>query len=384
MAPHQIDALSFDRGTLSIDGWSKAGPPQHVIYDNSKYYLAGALAVPRPDVAELFGLGSEDWGFHAVFRLEILNFDAARLLAYFADGQVVEGAAIHRRSIRTEIVQAKHLAIKKRPLAVVTMVKNEPDFLPIWLRHYGRQIGLDDCYVLDHASDDGSTSDLPCSVIRLPASPFEENSRAALVSDFCSSLLRNYEAVLYTDADELIVADPRIAPTLSEYVRTSNPPEIVTMIGMDLLHDEPNEGPLDPKRSVLAQRRWGWAAEAACKPTMIRRPHRWSQGFHLTHEPKAFHHLYNFHIAYADMEIARRRQLKRNRFSPEGNAGGHHRADPDNLINHLRRITPWHSRVEANFGGCAVERSFTDTVKPYSIEQASVLWGLPDRFRSAA
>lgn len=272
--------------------------------------------------------------------------------------------------------------LRKRPLAIVTMVRNEPDFLPIWLHHYERQVGLDDCYILDHASDDSSTQNAGCNVIRLPESPFHEASRSALVSSFCASLLQNYDAVLYTDADEIVMSDPIVAPTLSEYVKNANPPDVVTTIGMDLLHEEGVETPLDPTRSVLSQRRWARASHAGCKPTFIRRPYQWGLGFHFVNGEPIFRGLYNFHIAYADMEIAHRRQAKRNRFLPIG-GGAHHAADPTGLMNHIRRDTPWGKRVQVEFGGCPTEAEFTGRLVPFSVQQEPVIWGIPERFRAA-
>ena len=38
------------------------------------------------------------------------------------------------------------------------MTYNEPDFVPIWTRHYTRHVGTEHCYVFDHGSDDGSTT----------------------------------------------------------------------------------------------------------------------------------------------------------------------------------------------------------------------------------
>ena len=72
-------------------------------------------------------------------------------------------------------------------LAAVTMAYNEPDYTDIWCRHYARQVGLENCYVIDHGSDDGTTEQLGAvNVIRIPRSPKDNEVRARLVSDFCS------------------------------------------------------------------------------------------------------------------------------------------------------------------------------------------------------
>ena len=52
-------------------------------------------------------------------------------------------------------------------VAALTMVRDEAVFLPIWCRHYLRQVGYGNLYVLDHASRDGSTESLPAQVTKI-------------------------------------------------------------------------------------------------------------------------------------------------------------------------------------------------------------------------
>ncbi len=153
------------------------------------------------------------------------------------------------------------------------------------------------------------------------------------------------------------------------------------MIGMDLLHEEGIEGPLLPEASIFSQRRWVRATHSNCKPTFIRKPYKWGLGFHFVEGTPVFRGLYNFHIAYADMDIARRRQAKRNRFLPAG-GGAHHAIAPESILDLVRRVTPWDRRVEVQFGNCPTETEFTDRMKPLSVEQEPVVWGIPDRFRT--
>ena len=54
-------------------------------------------------------------------------------------------------------------------LAAITMVRDERVMLPRWVAHYGSECGTDHLYVIDDSSTDGSTDDLPCSVIRIPS-----------------------------------------------------------------------------------------------------------------------------------------------------------------------------------------------------------------------
>lgn len=226
--------------------------------------------------------------------------------------------------------------VSPRTLAVVTMAYNERDMLPLWLRHYGAQVGLEHCYVIDDGSDDGSTAGIaPANLMRMPRQPFDDEKRGAFVSEFCSSLLKYYDHVAYADADEIILADPRHHVSLPAFcVATEH--DVVTAIGLNVQHIAGDEPPLDPHRSISEQRRWVQPLSSMCKPMITRRPIRWTAGFHGANAPPVFDHLFNFHLGYCDRDLALRRQAKRRDtlFATE-NARHHHRFDDGQLVQML-------------------------------------------------
>src|SRR5215210_7701903 len=104
-------------------------------------------------------------------------------------------------------------------ICALTMAYNEAPNLPRWVEHYSAQFGAQNCIVVDHGSDDGSTEALTHPVGRFGVSrerPFDEHPRAAFVSSIASALLEYYDGVLYTDTDEYVVADPRRYASLSD------------------------------------------------------------------------------------------------------------------------------------------------------------------------
>lgn len=270
-------------------------------------------------------------------------------------------------------------ASEKQSVAVVTMVHNEPDMLPVWLRHYASEVGAENCFVIDHGSDDGSTSDIGCTVSRLVRSLFDDNFRATVVSGYCAALLHMYDTVIYTDCDELIRADPDLAKTLTDFVSSRDMPAVGYVLGMDVLHAE-GEPPLNYDTPILAQRRWARPSHALCKPLVIRKSFHWAAGFHNIHAEAEFCGLYMFHIAYADETVTRRRQAKRNAHPP-AHGGDHHKISPDAMVDLLRMHTPWGNKVELRLGGCQVERDYVATMAPWSCQPASAIWAIPDRFR---
>jgi hypothetical protein len=223
----------------------------------------------------------------------------------------------------------------KSPLAVVTMVYNEPDFLPVWATHYRAAVGAEHCYVVDHGSDDGSIeASEPFNSRRLPRSPLDEVWRANLVSHMCNDLLDRYDAVAYADVDELLVADPRRFTGLIELSRSTEA-DVLTAFGADVLEVR-GDRILDLTRPISARRRWMRPFSSLCKPALIRRPVRWSPGFREADAPSVFDGFYLFHIAYVDNGITARRQAKRRLVQRSAGHGGQHGISPDEILQMIK------------------------------------------------
>lgn len=286
----------------------------------------------------------------------------------------------------------------KAPLAVVTMVFNEQTFLPVWLRHYGDQIGSANCFVLDHGSTDGSTGQArvqDASVVRIPRSPQDDSLRCGFVSDFCASLLNWYDAVIYTDVDELLVADPASHASLLTFAASVGENEVVTALGFDVVQVPDLEPALDWTGRMAPQRDWLRFSSAMCKPVLIRRRVAWAPGFHCIDTGPAFSDLFLFHLRYVDLPsgLARlRRTRKQPWITPE--AGSHQRMPDERWEGMLRGmaglpkrtdvtllsddpvLADWRDRVLAS----AVSRS--DALYRIDLHlSGDELWRLPERFR---
>jgi hypothetical protein len=214
-------------------------------------------------------------------------------------------------------------------LAAVTMVYNEPDYMDLWCRHYGALVGPENCHVIDHGTDDGTTATLGAvRVTRLPRSPKDNALRARLVSAFCADLLHRYDAVLHVDVDELLVPDPRCHRDLRDCARAMKGP-VMNAIGLEVWHLAKTEPAIDITRPVSLQRDWTWFNSGLCKPVLIREPVNWSPGFHSVGTPVAFDHLFLFHLRYFDVERGLKR-LARTRSMPwADDYSGLHQRQPD-------------------------------------------------------
>jgi hypothetical protein len=198
-------------------------------------------------------------------------------------------------------------------IAIVTMVYNERVNLPIWIRHYSAHCPGAALFVIDHGSDDGSTQGLPgINLIPLPRTPFDDQTRTEFVTDFQHALLRFYDIVIYTDCDEMLVADPRDHVSLASFLAATGS-EVIAPTGLLLLHLPGIEPPIDPSAPILGQRRYVEFRAGMCKPSIARVQLHWTPGFHSCDRmPDYRTDLYQFHLVAMDADVARGRwQLTR-------------------------------------------------------------------------
>ncbi len=191
-------------------------------------------------------------------------------------------------------------------LAALTMAYNEPVWARVWARYYARQVGASHCYLLDHGSDDGSTEGLGIRVERMARSALDEDARAAQIGARVAGLLLEYDAVVHSDVDELVVADPGRFADLRAYAAGSSA-EVVTAVGLDVQHVPGEEAALDPGRPIGVQRSYVRFSAAMCKPAFVRRAVRWAPGFHTCDAAMVVDGLFLFHLRYADLELGLRR-----------------------------------------------------------------------------
>lgn len=193
-------------------------------------------------------------------------------------------------------------------IAAVTMVFNEQVFLPIWLTHYGQAVGYQNLFVIDDGSDDGSTSDSRIlNIIRRPRGELDEAYRARLISRFHEKLLKHYDVVIFTDADELIVVDPDVDQSIASYLE-SRDFGFLNPIGLNVVHRVEREPPINLGKPLLAQRRYMKFSPWYSKPAIARIPMDWLPGFHRCRSPQRFdRNLLLFHLRSMDVGVARER-----------------------------------------------------------------------------
>ena len=270
-------------------------------------------------------------------------------------------------------------------VAALTMIYNEPVWARVWVRHYSRQVGAAHCYVLDHGSDDGSAEGLGIAVERLGRSALDEDARAALVSERVRELLRRYDAVVHTDADELLVADPVSYADLREYAGVA--PEVATAVGLDLQHLPEEEAGWDGALAVGAQRRWVRFSGAMCKPALVRRGVEWAPGFHSCDAAREVGAMWLVHLRYADVGagLARLRRTREQAFA-RADSNPHQRVSDEAFEAMVRAIArlprsygpfsrltaPWMERMRAGWAAGDGQLGLA----------GDALWALPEVVRA--
>lgn len=279
-------------------------------------------------------------------------------------------------------------------IAALTMVYNEPDFVPIWVRHYAGLVGEENCTIIDHGSDDGCTEGLGrANVLHIPRSPQDDPRRADFISRLCASLLTWYDWVLYTDVDELLVPDPAHHASLQDLCAAA-PAPVITALGFNIHHVVGEEPGYDPRYLVTQQRHFAMLTTSMFKPSLISQPVTWTPGFHTCDAPIVFAPLYLFHLRHVDHAIGLRR-MARTRAMPwrYPHAGQHQKLTDEQwlagLLNAARRprregvpfdlAQPPLSQVTKILLAQQDERK-DETYKINIDMVVAELWRLPDRF----
>ena len=276
----------------------------------------------------------------------------------------------------------------------ITMAYNEGLTMKRWLAHYGRELGEDGLLVLDHGSDDGSTNHIGrAGRLPIPRVQFDDGERTRFVTDLQRALLTYYDVIIYTDCDELLVADPQFYSGLRDYLERM-PEDCIRPVGMDIFQARDREAALDEGRLISEQRKYAWFKSSLCKPLITKAPIRWLPGFHsCDREAPIDTKLFLFHTKNADFagamkRLALTRTLPWSEKSLAGTWGHHQRRSDDQWIK-VAFETP-----EALLrSGCREDFVFADLAAEFAsrIELHNRMWHcknftgpvfqLPDRFR---
>jgi len=204
----------------------------------------------------------------------------------------------------------------KKPCAIFTIVKNEQVFLPIWIKHYKNFFDKDDIFILDHESNDGSTSNLDVNIIKIHHNlGFDHAWLVNQVQSMQKQLLDTYETVLFAEADELIYT---LHDTLyNTIIDFKNSQDLVQhCIGYEIMQNIEEENSIANviKNCNIFEHRKYWFRSAAHydKPLLTKIPLKYCAGFH--HANVKLNQKYNLfmcHLHRFDFELMLERHRDR-------------------------------------------------------------------------
>ena len=188
--------------------------------------------------------------------------------------------------------------------AAVTMLRDDPFFLRIWLNYYGRILGRENCYVINHGRGEqvGSMA-AGCNIIGIPGNPHKnfESKRWRLLNNLVMGLTSYYDHVIVGDVDEFVVVDPATGKDLLTRLKKTPTGRVLTPLGLEVIHrinleTEPtSDKVLGPRRHVRIVPRYS-------KPCVVSEFTKISRGGHFSthgrlHTPDD---LYLLHLKYCD------------------------------------------------------------------------------------
>lgn len=199
----------------------------------------------------------------------------------------------------------------RAPVAAITMMRGDGEFLEIWLRHYGAHFGSENLFVILDGQDQTTLPDLGNSnLIRLPhiAASREagDKARARVVSHLARALFYHFRRVVACDVDELLCLDPNAGDNLRDYLLTRVPHPSVSAMGLDLGQHPELETALDFRRPILHQRAYAQLSARYTKPVVATLPVTWGSGFHRVkgHGLRIDPNLLLFHIGLVDQRLS--------------------------------------------------------------------------------
>lgn len=155
-------------------------------------------------------------------------------------------------------------------IAALTMVYRDYWALAQWVRHYERLVGAGNLYIVAHGPDPEVGRIAPgASIITVPRGDLSrfDRVRGDMLNAFQAGLLKAYDWVIRTDADELVCAEGGLEPILAA---NSDVP-VLTALGFDLIEDDADTA-LDAA-PVFARRRHASFTGHYSKACIVNAPH---------------------------------------------------------------------------------------------------------------
>lgn len=181
----------------------------------------------------------------------------------------------------------------KKPWCAFTIVREEDFYLPKWYQYYSRFLRDEDLYVIHHQTktEDHCTDFLKNTKVNIIPEYNEVFSTVwlnVIVKEHQKALLEKYDAVLFSEVDEILFTDPAACPDLSVFMNSfleqtyNTNVRCISYTMMHLPELEPTE--FDNNKNILSQRKYWYRYGYYDKPLISKVPLDWVYGFHTATE----------------------------------------------------------------------------------------------------
>ena len=209
-----------------------------------------------------------------------------------------------------------------KKICAITMARNDAFFLEHWIAYYGAILGKENLYIYLDGTDQpipptaGEATVVHCE--RIPGQVVAaERRRLTHLSNMASELLKKYDLVIGTDADEFLVLDPNVDESLVSYLSKLDINPSVSGLGVDVGQHLNEEQTIDGSKPFLSQRSYGQVSSRYTKPVVVSKPVRWGAGFHRVkgHNFRIDRNLYLLHFGVFDYEMVKARFQDKDRMA---------------------------------------------------------------------
>jgi hypothetical protein len=222
-------------------------------------------------------------------------------------------------------------AIQSSSCAILTIVHNEHELLPLWLKYYLKHVEHpSNIFILDHLTTDNSTH--PSKIPKGVNLKMLKGNRFAMpvvfrswqVNKYQDRLIRaGFKCIVFTDTDEIVAPNPNIYPAgLKEYMTKfiSNPKAgLYRVTAIEVGHMSYGNGslvtqepPLDWNKPILSQRSYFRRDKVYNKPLITKYTLRYKPGFHHLFQSKRIEtdgELFMLHLRSFDHTFCMKREL---------------------------------------------------------------------------
>lgn len=185
--------------------------------------------------------------------------------------------------------QTEHVKIvEKRPWCALTIVREEDFYLPKWYKYHSQFLDDRDIYVIHHitSNPDTCTDFIKDKVNILPEynEVFSSLWLNKIVRKYHRQLLEKYEAVCFTEVDEILFTDPKVCPDLGAFMKSflsQDEQTNVRCVSYTMMHLPDKEpGSFINDKNILDQRKYWYRYNYYDKPLISKVPLDWVLGFH--------------------------------------------------------------------------------------------------------